>query len=111
MDELLNMDYETLKKYLMNISKIERNKILDNNEIKRKLIDSLENKYEFIWLVQEVDDDLIIRLLSGSGLDFFIETKLVELLVRLRILISKSMCFINKQRVFLRDPHVVVVIL
>lgn len=73
-EELLELDFESLKKYLLIIDKEHCKKILSNNKIKEKLINWHE-KYEFIWLAQEKNNYIIPYLLEGKGLDILSKTK------------------------------------
>ena len=49
---LLNFNYEHLKNYLLNSSVDERKKVLSDDRIKNKLINS-DYKYDFVFLSQE----------------------------------------------------------
>lgn len=64
---LLNFNYENLKNYLLNASDDERKKVLSDDRIKNKLINS-DYKYDFVFLSQE-DSDILVYLLSGNGLE------------------------------------------
>ena len=64
---LLNFNYEHLKKYLLNASDDERKKVLSDDRIKNKLINS-DYKYDFVFLSQE-ESDIVLYLLSGNGLE------------------------------------------
>lgn len=64
---LLNFNYENLKNYLLNLSDDERKKVLSDDRIKNKLINS-DYKYDFVFLSQE-DSDILVYLLSGNGLE------------------------------------------
>lgn len=66
---LLNFNYENLKNYLLNLSDDERKKVLSDDRIKNKLINS-DYKYDFVFLSQE-DSDILVYLLSGNGLEIF----------------------------------------
>lgn len=66
-ETLLNFNYEHLKNYLLNASDDERKKVLSDDRIKNKLINS-DYKYDFVFLSQE-DSDILVYLLSGNGLE------------------------------------------
>ena len=74
MDYFYNLDYDSLKKYLLNAEKSEKFRLLSDDNIKRKLIDSSLNRYDFIWLAQVDDNDIIPMLLSGNGIKIFNDT-------------------------------------
>ena len=64
---LLNFNYEHLKNYLLNSSVDERKKVLSDDRIKIKLINS-DYKYDFVFLSQE-DSDILVYLLNGNGIE------------------------------------------
>ena len=64
---LLNFNYEHLKNYLLNSSVDERKKVLSDDRIKNKLINS-DYKYDFVFLSQE-DSDILVYLLNGNGIE------------------------------------------
>lgn len=64
---LLECDYETLKWYIVN-EYPDMLEFLKNLEIKKKLINP-ENKYELIWLAQEMPDQAAILLFDDVGLE------------------------------------------
>ena len=64
---LLNFNYEHLKNYLLNSSIDERKKVLSDDRIKNKLINS-DYKYDFVFLSQE-DSDILVYLLNGNGIE------------------------------------------
>lgn len=66
-ETLLNFNYENLKNYLLNASDDERKKVLSDDRIKNKLINS-DYKYDFVFLSQE-ESDILVYLLSGNGLE------------------------------------------
>lgn len=66
-ETLLNFNYEHLKNYLLNASDDERKKVLSDDRIKNKLINS-DYKYDFVFLSQE-ESDIVLYLLNGNGLE------------------------------------------
>ena len=72
-EELLELDYDSLKCYLLMISEDECKKILSNDEIKSKLINS-PTRHKFIWLAQEKNNYIIPTLLNGNGMDLLRKT-------------------------------------
>lgn len=72
-EELLELDYDSLKRYLLIITEDECKKILSNDEIKSKLINSL-TRHKFIWLAQEKNNYIIPALLNGKGMDLLRKT-------------------------------------
>lgn len=71
--ELLELDYDSLKSYLLIISEDECKKILSNDAIKSKLINS-PTRHNFIWLAQEKNNYVIPTLLDGKGMELLRKT-------------------------------------
>ena len=72
LEELLNCEYEQLKYYIV----CEYQEVLDflkDERIKNRLINS-NNKYEFIWLAQEIPDKAALLLLDEIGLEILSKT-------------------------------------
>ena len=72
LEELLNCEYEQLKYYIV-CEYPEVLGLLKDKRLKSRLINS-DNKYEFIWLAQEIPDKAALLLLDEIGLEILSDT-------------------------------------
>mgnify|MGYP006867759029 FL=1 len=101
---LLNFNYEHLKKYLLNASDDERKKVLSDDRIKNKLINS-DYKYDFVFLSQE-DSDIVLYLLNGNGVNLLKESLNCD--INLNSILTSTKEYVNK--LFNNDEFVNLVI-
>ncbi len=74
MNQFYELSYDELKHYLLNTTKENQEKILKDNRIKRKLIDS-PRKYDFIWLAQIDNNNIMPLLLDEKGIQILKDTE------------------------------------
>lgn len=103
-ETLLNFNYEHLKNYLLNASDDERKKVLSDDRIKNKLINS-DYKYDFVFLSQE-ESDIILYLLSGNGINLLKESLNCD--INLTSILTSTKEYVNK--LFNNDEFVNLVI-
>ena len=101
---LLNFNYEHLKNYLLNSSVDERKKVLSDDRIKNKLINS-DYKYDFVFLSQE-DSDILVYLLNGNGVNLLKESLNCD--INLNSILTSTKEYVNK--LFNNDEFVNLVI-
>ena len=71
------MNSENLYRYILNCdSKLKRN-LLENINIKRKIILD-DNDYPFIWLIQSLNKEELEQFLDEAGIDILIESKKIS---------------------------------
>lgn len=92
-EQLLELDYDSLKSYLLMISEDECKRILSNDEIKYKLINS-PTRHKFIWLAQERNDYIIPTLLEGKGIELFGRT--IELSDKINGIITSGNSYLKE---------------
>lgn len=73
-EDLLKLDYDSLKGYLIIIPEEDCKEILANDEIKYKLINS-PTRHNFVWLAQERNSYIIPALLDGKGMELLGRTR------------------------------------
>ena len=74
---ILNMNSENLYRYILNCdSKLKRN-LLENINIKRKIILD-DNDYPFIWLIQSLSKEELEQFLDEAGIDILIESNKIS---------------------------------
>lgn len=88
----LAMEYDELKKYLLNSSSAIKKAILNDIRIKDKLI-NCQKRYDFIWLAQEKDNEIIPLLLEGEGIDLLSNSN--DLVDKLNGIITSSNAYVN----------------
>ena len=103
-DILLNFNYEHLKNYLLNSSVDERKKVLSDDRIKNKLINS-DYKYDFVFLSQE-ESDIVLYLLNGNGVNLLKESLNCD--INLNSILTSTKEYVNK--LFNNDEFVNLVI-
>lgn len=103
-ETLLNFNYEHLKNYLLNASDDERKKVLSDDRIKNKLINS-DYKYDFVFLSQE-ESDIILYLLNGNGINLLKESLNCD--TNLTSILTSTKEYVNK--LFNNDEFVNLVI-
>ena len=103
-ETLLNFNYEHLKNYLLNASDDERKKVLSDDRIKNKLINS-DYKYDFVFLSQE-ESDIVLYLLSGNGINLLKESLNCD--INLTSILTSTKEYVNK--LFNNDEFVNLVI-
>ena len=101
---LLNFNYEHLKNYLLNLSVDERKKVLSDDRIKNKLINS-DYKYDFVFLSQE-ESDIVLYLLNGNGVNLLKESLNCD--INLNSILTSTKEYVNK--LFNNDEFVNLVI-
>lgn len=101
---LLNFNYEHLKNYLLNSSVDERKKVLSDDRIKNKLINS-DYKYDFVFLSQE-ESDIVLYLLNGNGVNLLKESLNCD--INLNSILTSTKEYVNK--LFNNDEFVNLVI-
>ena len=101
---LLNFNYEHLKNYLLNLSVDERKKVLSDDRIKNKLINS-DYKYDFVFLSQE-ESDIVLYLLNGNGVNLLKESLNCD--INLNSILTSTKEYVNK--LFNNDEFVSLVI-
>lgn len=103
--ELLELDYDLLKSYLLQVNEETCKKILANDEIKHKLIDTLK-RHNFVWLAQEDNNYLIPYLLEGNGLKILANT--TEIVDKLNGIITSGQDYVI---VLFKNPEFVKLVL
>lgn len=101
---LLNFNYEHLKNYLLNASDDEKERVLSDDRIKNKLINS-DYKYDFVFLSQE-ESDIILYLLKGNGINLLKESLNCD--ISLNSILTSTKEYVNK--LFNNDEFVNLVI-
>lgn len=95
--QFYDLDYKILKGYLYSTQDVT---LLKDAQIKRKLIDSIENKYDFVWFVQDASLELLKALLDEEGIAILKDTSDIDGKLNALLTSSKAKDFLLQSASF-----------